>query len=127
MGQVMEWRRYEATALDARVLHELELSLGHARCREVLGDVAIEMIGKAARLERVLENGDQLMAVRLARMLEALARQVGLLEYARAAADLQGCLQGTDAVATAAVAARLARLGETSLHVLLELAHLPEL
>ena len=51
----------------------------------------------------------------LASRLASLSEQVGLADFARVARDLGVCLAARDAVATAAVAARLMRLGEDSL------------
>ena len=47
--------------------------------------------------------------------LASLSEQVGLADFARVARDLAACLAAGDATATAAVAARLMRLGEDSL------------
>ena len=51
----------------------------------------------------------------LASRLASLSEQVGLADFARVARDLAACLAAGDAIATAAVGARLMRLGEDSL------------
>lgn len=68
--------------------------------------VAVQLAAQERRLD-VLDHG----AAEIAR----LARQVGMVLLARVAQDLRDCVARADAVAQAAVLARLVRLAETSL------------
>ena len=118
----MEWHREEPTALDVCRIQELLTSLGSVRAREVISDVALEIIAKSARLDRALERGDLDLAARLARSIACLSEQVGLMEFSISASNLYDCASRKDLVALPAVAARASRLGETASHMLLELS-----
>ena len=75
----------------------------------------VHLVDRLSRLEKALAKGDAVEAARLAMRLASLSEQVGLADFARVSRDLGACLDARDATATAAVAARLVRLGEESL------------
>lgn len=105
----------EPAALDTSRLVVLRQSLGERRCREVVEEVVFHLTDRLGLLAVALEAGDATEAQVLASRLASLSEQVGLADFARVARDLGGCLAAGDAQATAAVAARLKRLGEESL------------
>ena len=108
--------------LDRSRIEVLRQSLGAERCREVVEEVVIHLTDRLSRLENALAKGDAAEAVRLATRLASLSEQVGLADFARVSRDLGACLDAGDAIATAAVAARLVRLGEDSLFGVIVLA-----
>lgn len=106
---------YEEAELDTSRLLVLRQSLGDQRCREVVEEVVFHLTDRLAQLQGALDAGDEVEAQVLATRLASLSEQVGLADFARVARDLASCLTAEQPVATAAVAARLMRLGEDSL------------
>lgn len=121
-AQVYQLAAHEAAVLDRSRIEVLRQSLGDARCREVVEEVVFHLTDRLTRLEAAMGDGNVAEAVRLAARLASLSEQVGLADFARVARDLGACLDAGDANATAAVAARLVRLGEDSLFSVIVLA-----
>lgn len=105
----------EDAALDTARIMVLRQSLGDQRCREIVSEVVFHLGDRLGLLARAMAVGDAAEAQVLATRLASLSEQVGLADFARVARDLDRCLAGGDPVATAAVEARLMRLGEESL------------
>ena len=105
----------EDAMLDTGRIVVLRQSLGDQRCREVVSEVVFHLTDRLGLLQAALDTGDGADAQALASRLASLSEQVGLSDFARVARDLGTCLEAGDPVATAAVAARLMRLGEESL------------
>ncbi len=106
---------HEDAVLDTRRIVILKQSLGPKRCREVVEEVVFHLTERLTLLEKALAENDVAEGSRLATRLASLSDQVGLSDFARVARDLGRCLDARDATATAAVAARLIRIGEDSL------------
>lgn len=106
---------HEDAALDRSRIHLLRQSLGDERCREVVSEVVFHLTDRLGLLQTALGDGDATEAQGLAARLASLSEQVGLSDFSRVARDLVACLATGDETATAAVSARLARLGEDSL------------
>ena len=102
----------EEAELDTSRLLVLRQSLGDERCREVVEEVVFHLTDRLGQLQTALDAGNAADAQVLATRLASLSEQVGLADFARVARDLAACLAAGDATATAAVAARLMRLGE---------------
>jgi hypothetical protein len=102
-------------ALDTTRIMVLRQSLGDQRCREIVSEVVFHLTDRLGLLQTALAAGDGAEAQVLASRLASLSEQVGLADFARVARDLGICLTTGDAIATAAVGARLMRLGEDSL------------
>jgi hypothetical protein len=105
----------EPAVLDTTRILVLRQSLGDQRAREVVEEVVCHLSDRIGLLRAALEERNAAEAQVLASRLACLSEQVGLSDFARVARDLGTCLASNDAVATAAVAARLARLGDESL------------
>ena len=105
----------EDAELDMNRLLVLRQSLGDERCREVVEEVVFHLTDRLNQLQAALEAADTADAQVLSARLASLSEQVGLADFARVARDLAECLAAGNAIATAAVAARLLRLGEDSL------------
>jgi HPt (histidine-containing phosphotransfer) domain-containing protein len=114
-AQVYRLASHEDAVLDRSRIEVLRQSLGPERCREVVEEVVFHLTDRMTRLEAAIAAGDVPEAVRLAARLASLSEQVGLADLARVSRDLGACLDAQEPNATAAVAARLARLGEESL------------
>jgi hypothetical protein len=121
-AQVIRLAAREDAVLDKQRIAVLRQSLGPRRCREVVEEVVFHLTDRLTRLERALTEGDRAEAARLTGRLGSLSEQVGLADFARVARDLGHCLAGDDENATAAVAARLIRLGEDSLFTVIQVA-----
>lgn len=106
---------HETPKLDTTRIMVLRQSLGDQRCREIVEEVVFHLTDRLGLLKAALHNGDATEAQVLASRLASLSEQVGLADFARVSRDLGACLAGEDATATAAVGARLLRLGEESL------------
>ena len=105
----------EDAALDTGRILVLRQSLGDQRCREIVSEVVFHLTDRLGLLAQAMAAGDAAEALVLASRLASLSEQVGLSDFARVARDLGRCLAAGDPVATAAVEARLMRLGEDSL------------
>lgn len=114
-ADVIELMAREDTVLDTGRLLVLRQSLGDQRCREVVEEVVFHLTDRISLLQKALKNGDRPEARTLALRLASLSEQVGLTDFARVACDVAGRIDAGDAVALAAVAGRLTRLGEDSL------------
>jgi hypothetical protein len=106
---------HEDAALDTSRLLVLRQSLGDRRCREVVEEVVFHLSDRLGQLQSALVAGNTAEAQVLSTRLASLSEQVGLADFARVARDLAICLAADAPAATAAVAARLMRLGEESL------------
>lgn len=105
----------ECVVLDTARITILRRSLGDQRTREVVEEVVFHVSDRMGLLRGALDASNAAEALVLAARLGSLSEQVGLQTFAQVARDLVRCLEAEDAVATAAVAARLARLAEDSL------------
>jgi putative ubiquitin-RnfH superfamily antitoxin RatB of RatAB toxin-antitoxin module len=105
----------EDAALDTTRIMVLRQSLGDQRCREIVSEVVFHLTDRLGLLQQAMAAGNTAEAQVLAARLASLSEQVGLADFARVARDLAHCLAEGDRIATAAVGARLMRLGEDSL------------
>lgn len=110
-----QFKAHENAKLDTARIMVLRQSLGDERCREVVEEVVFHLSDRLSLLQIALRDGEAAEARGLAARLASLSEQVGLADFARVARDLVACLSAEDATATAAVGARLIRLGEDSL------------
>lgn len=106
---------HEDAALDTTRISLLRQSLGDQRCREVVEEVVFHLADRLGLLQAALDEGDAAESMALVCRLASLSEQVGLSDFARVSRDLSRCIENRDEVATAAVGARLIRLGEDSL------------
>lgn len=113
---------HEGVVLDTARIMILRRSLGDQRTREVVEEVVFHLTDRMGLLREALDVGREADAQALAARLAALSEQVGLTIFAQVARNLVGCLAAEDAVATAAVAARLERLAEDSLYSVMHYA-----
>lgn len=114
-AELYQFASHEKLVLDVNRILVLRRSLGDQRCREVVEEVVFHLTDRLSLLELALAKGNTAEAQALAARLASLSEQVGLSVFARVARDLVQCLDASDATATAAVGARLIRLGEESL------------
>ena len=105
----------EDAALDTSRILVLRQSLGDERCRQIVSEVVFHLTDRLGLLQLALDGDDAAEAQVQASRLASLSEQVGLADFARVARDLDVCLAAGDTIATAAVGARLMRLGEESL------------
>lgn len=114
-AELYEIASREDAALDTTRILVLRQSLGDQRCREIVSEVVFHLTDRLGLLSQALAAGNAAEAQVLTSRLASLSEQVGLSDFARVARDLAACLSSGDEVATAAVEARLMRLGEDSL------------
>jgi hypothetical protein len=114
-AEVYRIASHEDAVLDTTRIMILRQSLGDQRCREVIEEVVFHLSDRLGLLQTALAESNGTEAQVLAARLASLSEQVGLADFARVARDLSTCLRREDAIATAAVGARLVRLGEESL------------
>lgn len=105
----------ECVVLDTTRISILRRSLGDQRTREIVEEVVFHLADRMSLLREALDASAGAEAKALAARLASLSEQVGLAAFARVARDLAACLAAGDPTATAAVAARLARLADESL------------
>jgi hypothetical protein len=114
-AEVYRIASHEDAVLDTTRILVLRQSLGDQRCREVVEEVVFHLSDRMGLLKTALAEANAAEAQMLASRLASLSEQVGLADFARVARDLCACLAAGDPIATAAVGARLIRLGEDSL------------
>jgi hypothetical protein len=114
-AELLEFSSHEDAALDTARISMLRQSLGDQRCREVVEEVVFHLSDRLSLLQTALSDGDTARSLTLVSRLASLSEQVGLSDFARVSRDLCRCIEADDRVATAAVGARLIRLGEDSL------------
>lgn len=114
-AELLQLPSHEDAVLDTTRILVLRQSLGDQRCREIIEEVVFHLTDRLNLLDSALSGGNSAEARALAMRLAGLSEQVGLADFARVSRDLAHCLHRDDRVATAAVAARLLRLGEESL------------
>jgi hypothetical protein len=122
VAQVYKFASHEDAVLDTTRILVLRQSLGDQRCREVIEEVVFHLTDRLSLLQKALEAENRPEAHVLSSRLASLSEQVGLADFARVARDLGDCLKSEDPIATAAVAARLIRLGEESLFTVISYA-----
>jgi hypothetical protein len=122
VAQVYNFTSHEDAVLDTTRILVLRQSLGDQRCREVIEEVVFHLTDRLSLLQKALDAENRPEAHVLSSRLASLSEQVGLADFARVARDLSDCLKSGDAIATAAVAARLIRLGEESLFTVISYA-----
>ncbi len=90
-------------------------NLGPKASRDVIERAVFEISGRMSNLQEALSEGELGHVRTIALRLTAISRQIGLVEFSDVATDLVQCIGLNDITATYAVAARLIRLGESSL------------
>ena len=121
-AQLYRMASHEDAVLDTTRIVVLRQSLGDRRCREVIEEVVFHLTDRLTLLQAALDAGNTADAQPLAARLASLSEQVGLADFARVARDLCACLHAGDTIASAAVSARLLRLGEDSLFTVMDYA-----
>jgi hypothetical protein len=108
-------KQSERVRLDPDRLDELYLQLGQQQAEDVVCRALEELAARLTHVERFYRQGKTREMRKCARSLGAIAGQLGMDALARVARDVGGCSEAGDAVALAAVLARLLRVGEMSL------------
>ncbi len=93
----------------------LRENLGSEASRDVIERAVFEVSDRLCKLELALYDRDFDTVQTLAVGLIAISCQIGLVEFADVASDLVFCIDCKEMTATHAVAARLLRLGESSI------------
>jgi hypothetical protein len=114
-AELYQFAAHEEPELDTSRIMVLRQSLGDQRCREVVEEVVFHLTDRLGMLRITLDEENVAEAQVIATRLASLSEQVGLADFSRVARDLATCLADKDPAATAAVSARLLRLGEDSL------------
>ncbi len=102
-----------------RVLQE---SLGVESSRDVVERAVFEISDRLCRLELAYYEGKLDEVGKLAGSLVSMSTQIGLLVFASVANGLSVSIRNDNRVAASALAARLLRLGESSLFCAVELS-----
>jgi hypothetical protein len=109
--------RYEAMLV-------LQQNLGLQASRDVIERAVVELSDRLCKLELALYDRDFDAVQTLSVSLIAISTQIGLTEFADVASDLVFCIDCQEMTATHAVAARLLRLGESSMFEAAQFAEL---
>lgn len=101
-------------------------NLGPKVSRDVIERAVYEIAGRMSRLQRALFDGELGRVRTSALRLTAISRQIGFAEFSDVATDLVHCIDRRDVTATYAVAARLIRLGESSMFQAVQFADMTD-
>ena len=99
-------------------------NLGPKVSRDVIERAVCEIDGRMGTLQEALFEGELEPVRTIALRLTAISRQIGLVGFSDVATDLVQCIDRGDINATYAVAARLIRLGESSMFQAVQFAGL---
>lgn len=102
----------------------LQENLGPQTSRDVIERAVFEVSDRLCKLELALYDRDFDQVQTLAVGLIAISAQIGLAEFSDVASDLVFCIDCQEMTATHAVAARLLRLGESSMFQAVQFAEM---
>ncbi|MEZ5716532.1 MAG: hypothetical protein R3D85_16140 [Paracoccaceae bacterium] len=115
MAEVTILAQDESVRVDSEKLEALYRQLGDISAEDIVCRAMEELAVKLAQMERFYREGRGGEMRKTARMITAIADQIGMQLLARVASDAVRCLDDGDTIALAAVLARLIRTGERSL------------
>jgi hypothetical protein len=115
MAQVTALAVSEPVRVDTRRVGDIISELGETAAQTVIGLALEQLAGALMATDSAVRAGDLGSAVADSERMSRLAWQIGLLSLAGVAMDLGSCAERGDAVALAAVHARLMRIGNRSL------------
>lgn len=96
-------------------LELLRQNLGPKVSRDVIERAVCEISERMGKLQLALYDGNLEHVRTIALRLVAISRQIGLIGFSDVASNLVECIDRMNITATFAVAARLIRLGESSM------------
>ncbi len=105
----------EGVRLDPDCLVALYSELGEAGAEQVVCKAMEELAARLTEMQRFADEGRIPALVRSARLLIKVAEQIGMLSFARVAADVLAAAAAGDTAGQAATLARLVRIGDRSL------------
>ncbi|KAA0917470.1 hypothetical protein FLO80_05325 [Aquicoccus porphyridii] len=105
----------ETIELDSEKLVDLYRQLGDAAAEDVVCRAMEELALRLAHTEKLYRRHQRQEMRKSARLIVAIAEQVGMQLLAKVAIDVTVCIDHGDEAALAAVLSRLVRIGERSL------------
>lgn len=126
MGAVVRMTRMamlkvvDEVRVDTSRLDEIVFELGAPAAHQVFDSALEKLSAQLHGVEAAAQQGDAAAIVAAADQIARLAWRLGLVTLAGVAVDLARCAEGADAIARAAVQARLMRVGSCSLEALLD-------
>ncbi len=124
VDQVARLSPAEPAAVDPDRLAQLYERFGTRRGEDLVCRAMEELAFGLGQAGRLYEAGDRTELRRCARALATLADEIGMTALRRVAESVALCIDNADAVALAAVLARMARVGERSLYAIWDLQDL---
>lgn len=115
MAQISKFSCDEPVRLDPDRIVVLYAELGQVAAERVLSAAMEDLAVHLVAIQMAVQDGRQEVILRGLDELGRLARQVGMRVLSHVARDLADCVLREDAVAQAAVLARLVRIGDRSL------------
>ena len=124
MGKVTILAQKEAVGVDADKLKALYSQLGDVNAEDIVCRAMEDLAARLAQAERQYRQARMEELRKNARLIVAIADQIGMRLLAQVAGDAVRCIDEGDGIALAAVLARLIRSGERSLTEIWELQDL---
>ncbi len=124
MGKVTILAQKEAVGVDADKLKALYSQLGDVNAEDIVCRAMEDLAARLAQAERQYRQARMEELRKNARLIMAIADQIGMRLLAQVAGDAVRCIDEGDGIALAAVLARLIRSGERSLTEIWELQDL---
>lgn len=124
MAEVTILAQNEAVRVDSDKLEALYRQLGDAGAEDIVCRAMEELAVRLAQAERLYREGRLGDLRKTARLVVAIADQIGMQMLARVAGHVTHCVDVEDETGLAAVLARLIRIGERSLTEIWELQDL---
>lgn len=124
MAELAVLHHEEGVRLNPDCLVALYEALGEDGANQVVARVMRELNARLAELQRHAESDDLAALIRTARMLVKVADQIGMMTFARVAADVIAATEAGNSAARAATLARLQRIGDRSLNAVWKLRNM---
>lgn len=107
--------------MDPGQIETLCTDLGRNAAEDVVCRAMEELAQRLCLLQQQAQSGPREDLHKGLRALAAISHQIGMCSFSKVAQDVMVCIELGDTVAEAATLARLARIGERSLHALWDL------
>ncbi|MBY6003762.1 hypothetical protein KUV62_07580 [Salipiger bermudensis] len=124
VDQVARLTLAEPALVDPARLAQLYERFGAQRGEDLVCRAMEELAFRLGQAARLYETGDRAELRSCAGALATLADEIGMTVLRRVAESVALCIDSADAVALAAVLARMARVGERSLYAIWDLQDL---
>ena len=121
MGNVQELHMVETGHVDFSVIAELQKSVGIQKYHEIADDVIFELTAKISRFSKVAGINDADAIIKIGTEIKQTAAKIGMNGVIDVTHAAMAASARADTTAVAALAARLVRIAEGSMFLLVQI------